>query len=61
MSLMKSVSGVRGIIGETLKPDIIVNLVSAFGQYISGKKIIVGGDSRVSGPFVKNIVKSSII
>lgn len=60
-NLMTSVSGVRGIIGESLTPDVIIKYVSVFGQRNSGKAVIVGGDPRVSSRFVFPLVKSTLI
>eukprot|EP01112_Ceratiomyxa_fruticulosa_P010442 TRINITY_DN2768_c0_g2_i1.p1 TRINITY_DN2768_c0_g2~~TRINITY_DN2768_c0_g2_i1.p1 ORF type:complete len:460 (-),score=97.33 TRINITY_DN2768_c0_g2_i1:287-1666(-) len=53
--LMVSISGVRGIIGLSLTPAVISKYVTAFGILQKGKKIIVGRDSRVSGPFIEKI------
>jgi len=50
--LMVSVSGVRGIISESLTPPVVGKYVSAFGILLKGKKIVVGRDSRVSGAWV---------
>ncbi len=59
--LMVSISGIRGIVGESLTPEIIVKYTLAFGSYAeTGKPVIVGGDSRTSGTFVKNIVKGCL-
>ncbi len=58
---MTSVSGVRGIVGESLTPETIVKYVSAFGQKLAGKKVVVGGDPRVSSRFIRPIVNSTLI
>ena len=58
---MTSVSGVRGIIGESLTPETIVKYVSAFGKTVQGKKVAVGGDPRVSACFVHPLVKSTLL
>ncbi|GAB4374190.1 MAG: phosphoglucosamine mutase [Calditrichia bacterium] len=60
-NLMTSVSGVRGIVGESLTPEVLVKYVSAFGQGLSGKKVVVGGDPRVSSGFVRPIVKGVLL
>jgi phosphomannomutase len=57
---MISVSGVRGIIGDTFSPDIIQKYTLAFGSYLKGSTVIVGGDSRTSGSFVRNIVRGCL-
>ncbi|TZF82544.1 phosphoglucosamine mutase [Pedobacter sp. BS3] len=64
MTLIKSISGIRGTIGGTpgngLTPVDIVKFTSAFGNWVikkSGKKkIVVGRDARISGEMVKNLV-----
>jgi phosphomannomutase len=59
--LMVSVSGVRGEVGSTLTPEVIEKYTLAFGTFIKGGTVIVGRDSRVSGPFVSNIVKGCLV
>ncbi len=58
--LMISVSGIRGIIGKSLTPEIVARYAAAFGTWANGGTIIVGRDSRVSGPMIKNTVVSSL-
>lgn len=58
---MTSVSGVRGIVGESLTPETVVKYVSAFGQKLSGEKVVVGGDPRVSERFIRPLVKGTLI
>ena len=52
--LMVSVSGVRGRVGEALTPEVIARYAAAFGAWAiargKGRAIVVGRDSRVSGP-----------
>lgn len=64
MTLIKSISGIRGTIGgqpgDTLSPIDVVKFSAAFGHWVlknSGKnKIVIGRDARLSGEMVKNIV-----
>ena len=64
MTLIKSISGIRGTIGgkinEGLTPIDIVKYASAFGQWILNQKgvtkIVVGRDARISGEMVRNLV-----
>ncbi|TGK32689.1 phosphoglucosamine mutase [Leptospira gomenensis] len=53
--LMVSVSGIRGIIPTGLSPEVIFDALRAFGTWVSGSKIVLGRDSRPSGPFIENI------
>jgi phosphomannomutase len=59
-ALMVSISGVRGIVGQSLTPQVIQKYTLAFGTYLNGKKVIVGGDSRTSGGFIRNLVKGCL-
>ncbi|MBD3223974.1 MAG: phosphoglucosamine mutase [Caldithrix sp.] len=59
--LMVSISGIRGEIGSTLTPEVIHKYTAAFGSYVKGGKVILGRDSRVSGPFISNIVKGTLV
>jgi phosphomannomutase len=67
MTLIKSISGIRGIIGNGLSPLEIISFTSAYATYIkhvSGKahlKIIVGRDARVSGRMVSAMVSSTLM
>jgi phosphomannomutase len=63
---MVSVSGVRGRVGEALTPEIIAKFAAGFGAWAKrrargGKaKIVVGRDSRVSGPMFQPVVISAL-
>lgn len=68
MTLIKSISGIRGTIGgktgDNLTPLDIVKFTAAFGTLLikegANKKIIVGRDGRISGAMVKNLVISTL-
>jgi phosphomannomutase len=40
--LVIGISGVRGILGETLKPELILNFACAFGAYVQNSPVCVG-------------------
>jgi len=71
MPLIKSISGIRGVvgneIGENLTPLDVFKFASAYGELIKenhsqGKaKIILGRDSRQSGEMIKNIVTGALL
>ena len=71
MTLIKSISGIRGTIGgntgDTLNPLDIVKFTSAYATFIrrSGKSqsntIVVGRDARISGVMVKNVVCGTLM
>jgi len=64
LTLIKSISGIRGTIGgaagDGLTPLDIVKFTSAFGAWAVGqsglKKIVIGRDARISGSMVNNLV-----
>ena len=58
--VMISVSGIRGIVGEGLIPQFIVDFSAAAGTLYGRGKIMVGRDSRVSGEMVKAAVFSGL-
>ncbi len=59
-TLMVSISGVRGIVGESLTPEIVQKYALAFGTFINKSPIIIGRDSRTSGTLVSNIMKGCL-
>ena len=59
--LMVSVSGVRGIYGDTLTPEIAMKYAAHFGIFSKRGKIIVGRDSRVTGPAMFNAVTAGLM
>ena len=56
MSLKITISGVRGIVGESLTEDFIRSFISSYIKYSGCKKIAVGTDTRLSRKFVADIV-----
>lgn len=61
VNLKISVSGVRGIAGETLTPSLVANFAIAFGQYIGGGRVVVGRDTRIHGKMFEHAVISGLI
>ena len=70
MTLIKSISGIRGTIGgspeDGLNPLAIVKFVAAYATFIrkntkvETNKIVVGRDARISGPMVKQVVLGTL-
>ena len=68
MSLIKSVSGIRGTIGgvagENLTPIDIVSFVSAYGYFLKkdtpNPTVVIGRDGRISGALVKSLAISTL-
>ena len=65
MTLIKSISGIRGTIGgrtgDTLNPLDIVKFTTAYAQFIGGRKVVVGRDGRMSGLMVRNVVVGTLM
>lgn len=70
MSLIKSISGIRGIIGGTpgsyLTPIDVVKFTAAYGTWILQRnkgnkcKVLIGRDARLSGNMVSNLVSATL-
>lgn len=58
---MMSVSGVRGVIGESMTPTLAAELGLAYGTYLKGGKVVIGRDSRPSGMMVQQAVTSGLL
>ncbi|HEX9483981.1 MAG TPA: phosphoglucosamine mutase [Gemmatimonadaceae bacterium] len=63
-SLMVSVSGIRGRVGDSLTPDVVARYAAAFGAWSirqgASRRIVLGRDSRVSGPMFHRIVTGTL-
>ena len=59
--LMVSISGLRGEVGSTLTPEIIVRYTQAFAKFVKDGKVVLGRDSRVSGPFIADLVRGTLV
>lgn len=62
-NLIITPSGIRGIVGEGLTIPTVINLVSAYGQWIQkfGNEIIIGRDTRISGEMLESAVISALV
>ncbi|MDZ7765554.1 MAG: hypothetical protein U5K00_14230 [Melioribacteraceae bacterium] len=60
-TLMVSVSGIRGIVGDGLDPQTIVKYTQAYADFCGKGKIIIGADGRISGTMVKNIITGTLL
>lgn len=71
MTLIKSISGIRGTIGgqvaENLTPIDVVKFASAYGTWVKQQrkketyKVVVGRDARISGEMVQNLVMNTLV
>ena len=55
------ITGVRGIVGETFTPEVAVEFAQAFATYLDGGRILVGRDTRASGPMVRAAVMAGLL
>ncbi|MDW7760662.1 MAG: phosphoglucosamine mutase [Acidobacteriota bacterium] len=60
-SLKVGISGVRGIVGDSLSPQVAARFAAAFGTYAGRARIIVGRDARSSGPMLTEAVFSALL
>lgn len=70
MTLIKSISGIRGTIGgavgDALTPLDAVKFAAAYGTWLKGNnqgklKVVIGRDARISGEMISNLVVSTLI
>ena len=71
MTLIKSISGIRGTIGggvgQNLTPIDTVKFAAAYGSWIkqqrskSTYRVVIGRDARISGEMIENLVVSTLI
>ena len=59
--LMISVAGIRGIVGESLTPEVVARFAAAFARGLPDRPVVVGRDARTSGPLVYHAVASGIM
>jgi phosphomannomutase len=59
-SLMISVAGVRGIVGESLTPAVVTRFAAAFARSLGEGPVVVGRDARTSGPMVLSAVTAGL-
>jgi phosphomannomutase len=58
---MVSISGIRGIVGESLTPETTVKYAAAFAEYSNRGTVIMGRDGRVTGKSIAHIVSSTLL
>jgi len=58
---MVSISGIRGIVGAGLDPEVIVKYINAFAGFVGSGKVVVGRDARITGEMVNQIVTGTLL
>ncbi|MCB0426511.1 MAG: phosphoglucosamine mutase, partial [Mangrovimonas sp.] len=71
MTLIKSISGIRGTIGgvvaDNLTPIDVVKFASAYGAWLKQQRdkdnyvVVVGRDARISGEMIQNLVMHTLV
>ncbi|HEX7295346.1 MAG TPA: phosphoglucosamine mutase, partial [Pyrinomonadaceae bacterium] len=60
-TLKISISGVRGVIGDSLTPSLLTRFSQAFGTYVGPGTIVIGRDPRRSGEMVRQAVIAGLL
>ncbi len=60
-TLKISISGVRGVIGDSLTPTLLARFAQAFGVYVGSGTIVIGRDTRASGEMVRQAVIAGLL
>jgi phosphomannomutase len=60
-TLIIGISGARGIVGDSLTPDVLVQLAAAFGEFCGRGPIIIGRDGRTSGKMCASLASSTLV
>ena len=55
------ITGVRGIVGQTFTPELVVQFAQAFGSYLDGGRILICRDTRPSGPMIRSAVIAGLL
>jgi phosphomannomutase len=59
-TLKISISGVRGVVGDSLTPELVARFAQAFGTYVGGGRVVIGRDPRTSGEMVRQAVVAGL-
>lgn len=60
-TLKISISGVRGVVGQSLTPTLLARFAEAFGTYVGSGTIVIGRDTRTSGEMVRQAVIAGLL
>jgi phosphomannomutase len=59
--LLVSVSGIRGIVGDSLTPGVALDYGYAFGRYVRGGQVVAGRDTRYHGTMILKAVTAGLL
>lgn len=60
-TLMSSISGIRGIVGDGLEPEVIIKHTNAFAEFVGSGTVIIGRDARITGEMVNQITTGTLL
>jgi phosphomannomutase len=55
------VSGIRGVVGGFLTPELACAFAQAFGTYVGPGRVVIGRDTRLSGPMLQHAVSCGLL
>jgi phosphomannomutase len=53
--------GIRGFVGESLTPKVLIDFASAFATFVEGGRVLIGRDTRYSSPMIHSAVVSGLL
>ena len=56
-----SVSGLRGIIGESLSPELVARYLGAFASGLPRGKVVLSYDGRATGPMLCDVARAALV
>ena len=60
-TLRVSSFGIRGFVGESLTPKVLIDFASAFATFVEGGRVLIGRDTRYSSPMIHSAVVSGLL
>ena len=60
-TLKIGVSGVRGVVGDSLTPALVADFAASFGSYVGAGIVLVGRDTRPTGPMIEKAVVAGLV
>lgn len=60
MPLIRSISGLRGTIGDTLTPEVVVRYIDAFARFVGQGEVVLGRDGRPSGVWIERLAEGAL-
>lgn len=60
-TIMSSISGIRGIVGDGLDPETIIRYTNAYADFIGSGKVVIGRDARITGEMVNQLTSGTLL